>query len=210
MKKTPSIFERDWNGNRSRLLPVIADADVAWVFAGEGIATVKWDGSAVMLDSDRRLWVRYDAKAGKTPPAGFVPAQERDPKTGHMPGWIPAEGNPAAKWHIDALNNTPLVQPGTWEACGPSHQGNPHKFTKNVLVRHGNVVLVNFKIHLYDGPEQAYSACRQFLEHLVLPTEAYGLPLVGPTRAEGIVWHHPDGRMAKVKGSDLGVPWPPV
>jgi hypothetical protein len=25
---------------------------------------------------------------------------------------------------------------------------------------------------------------------------------------EGIVWHHPDGRMAKVKARDFGIRWP--
>ena len=26
---------------------------------------------------------------------------------------------------------------------------------------------------------------------------------------EGIVWHHPDGRMAKIKARDFGIQWPP-
>lgn len=25
---------------------------------------------------------------------------------------------------------------------------------------------------------------------------------------EGIVWHHPDGRMVKIKARDFGIPWP--
>ena len=34
--------------------------------------------------------------------------------------------------------------------------------------------------------------------------------IVGENRLdiEGIVWHHPDGRMAKIKRRDFGLSWP--
>ena len=48
MKKIPTIFERDWDGDRSRVLPIpVAEAD--WVFAGEGVATRKYDGTACLI-----------------------------------------------------------------------------------------------------------------------------------------------------------------
>jgi hypothetical protein len=31
----------------------------------------------------------------------------------------------------------------------------------------------------------------------------------GLEEIEGIVWHHQDGRMAKIKRRDFGYPWPP-
>ena len=33
--------------------------------------------------------------------------------------------------------------------------------------------------------------------------------LVIARNIEGIVWHHPDGRMVKIKARDFGLPWPP-
>ena len=33
---------------------------------------------------------------------------------------------------------------------------------------------------------------------------------LGTAALEGIVWHHPNGRMAKVKRRDFGHPWPPL
>lgn len=201
MKKIPNLFLRDWNGNKSRVLPELnPEADVAWVLAGEGVPTVKWDGSAVMVRSGV-LYVRYDAKLGKVPPAGFEPCQERDPKTGHLPGWIPAAGNPAAKWHSDALVNTPECGDGTYEACGPQLQSNPYGFERNILIKHGVDPLPSL------GAMESAAFAHLALTTLLLnfTYAAHGMTAKMPI--EGIVWHHPDGRMVKALASDLGVSW---
>lgn len=45
MKKIPTLFEREFENHRIvRILPNISP-DLAWVMAGEGVATIKWDGA---------------------------------------------------------------------------------------------------------------------------------------------------------------------
>ena len=45
MKKIPTLFEREFENHRIvRILPNISPA-LAWVMAGEGVATIKWDGA---------------------------------------------------------------------------------------------------------------------------------------------------------------------
>jgi len=206
MKKIPNLFERDWKDAPSRVLPVLnSTADVAWVLAGEGVPTVKWDGAAVMI-RDAELYVRYDAKGGKTPPPGFLPCQDADPVTGHRPGWIAAAGNPAAKWHVDALvKSGGELADGTYEALGPQHQSNPYGFPHNLLIRHGKDPLSQFvdASRLCEGPAAAWFHLRDVLS--VVRHQHPLMPLALPI--EGIVWHHPDGRMVKVLSSDLGVAW---
>lgn len=150
-----------------------------WVLAGEGVATRKFDGTCCMVRNGR-LYKRYDAKHGKTPPVGFEPAQEPDPKTGHWPGWLPVGDGPEDRWHREAFKGDELD--GTYELCGPKLQGNPEGYTTHVLVRHGAEAL----------PEEPrdYASIREFL---------------AKANIEGIVWHHPDGRMVKIKAKDFGL-----
>lgn len=203
MKKIPNLFERDWNGDKSRVLPELhKGADVAWVLAGEGVPTVKWDGSAVMVRAGV-LYVRFDAKRGKTPPVGFEQCEEPDPKTGHRPGWILAV-DPAARWHLDAFANSggAVLPDGTYEACGPQLQSNPYKLVQNVLLRHGAHNITIYKHPVLDAA-QTHVFLAGFLRdyRFVIPEMPDAMPI------EGIVWHHPDGRMVKVLASDLGLPW---
>jgi hypothetical protein len=228
MKKIPNLFERDWNGDKSRVLPELhAGADVEWVLRGEGVPTVKWDGSAVLVRGGK-LFVRFDAKKNrKAKPPGFEPCQEIDPVTGHQPGWIPSLESvsvddwvptlshpgqflrpgeiirPAARWHFDAFANSggPTLEDGTYEAVGPQLQSNPYRFPRNILIRHGADPLPTFG-HL-GSAVSAFDVLRRFLEgsgfrHPEMPEQL---------TLEGIVWHHPDGRMVKVLASDLGLAW---
>ena len=186
MRKIPNVFVRDFDGDPRRVTPAVEPVS-AWALAGEGVATRKWDGTAVLW-RDGRLWRRYDAKRGKKPPADFVPAQEPDEKTGHHPGWIPVGNGPEDAWIVEASMNDEsanMVDGQTYEACGPKINGNPENLPQHILIRHGGVEI---KARLAD-----YDSVREFLM------------LGGPM--EGIVWHHPDGRMAKVKRRDFGLPW---
>ena len=47
MNKIPTIFERDWNGDRSRVTEQPADA-CAWVFNGEGWV-IDMDGGSLWI-----------------------------------------------------------------------------------------------------------------------------------------------------------------
>lgn len=189
MKKIPSLFARNYEGDRLVRDELVPGAE--WVAAGEGIATVKYDGTACMI-RDGKLYRRFDAKAGKTPPPGFEPSQEADPVTGHRPGWVLVRADePGDVWHraaFEALEG--FLTDGTYELCGPHFNKNPHGFDADTFVEHGTDVILN-------GP-RTFAGIRAWLS-----TDGQAV------KAEGIVWHHPDGRMVKIKAKDFGLPWPP-
>lgn len=186
MKKIKSLFKRDYAGNRKVYAEVVEGCE--WVINGEGVATRKYDGTCCKVE-DGKLYKRYDAKNGKTPPAGFVPAQEPDPNTGHWPGWIEAtKDDPANKYHVEAFEK--MIQSsekfgvsvidGTYELCGPKINGNPEGFDMYILVPHGSAKLP-------DCPRD-FNGIKEYLRG---------------KKIEGIVWHHPDGRMCKIKKKDF-------
>lgn len=180
MKKIISLYQRNYDGDRLVRNEIVPGAE--WVAAGEGIATRKHDGTCCMV-RDGKLWKRYDAKKGKTPPLGFEAAQEPDPVTGHHPGWLPVGDDAGDQWHREAWNSAGgHLQDGTYELIGPKVQGNPEGRPTHTLIAHGCEVL-------NDAP-------RTFDE-----LKAY---LTGKN-IEGIVWHHPDGRMVKIKTRDFGM-----
>ena len=96
MQKIPTIFERDWEGDRSRVLdqPV---SGTEWVFEGEGNALRKYDGTCVMLDTEGKWWARREVKDGKTPPPGFM-SSGHDHITLKNVGWEPVEQSPFGKF----------------------------------------------------------------------------------------------------------------
>jgi hypothetical protein len=144
VKKIPSLFARTADGQSlSRDYHPKAD----WVVRGEGVATRKWDGTAVMIKGGR-LYARFDTKGGKPTPPDFIPCQEPDPITYHHPGWVPAT-RPEDKWIRaaagivpDALGYNLDLPDGTYEAVGPKIGGNPEGLTEHRLIPHGaNVVI---------------------------------------------------------------------
>lgn len=183
MQKIISVFQRNYDGDRLIRDEVVPGAE--WVLAGEGVATRKYDGSPVLF-KEGVLYKRFDAKDGKQPPDGFVPAQEPDSITGHWPGWLRIGAGPEDKWFCVAYQNFVRenggIREGTYKAIGPHFQGNPEREPEDTLVRHGFV-------ELGDCPRD-FELIRDALWHLDI---------------EGIVFHHPDGRMAKVKKKDFGL-----
>jgi hypothetical protein len=180
MKKIVSLFQRNYEGDRLVRDEVVPGAE--WVAAGEGVPTRKFDGTSCLV-RDGRLYKRYDAKQGKTPLAGFEAAQEPDPQTGHWPGWIPVGEGPDDRYHREGWENTPGLVDGTYELVGPKIQSNPDQFDRHVLVTHGSEILS-------DAPRD-FEGLKAYLE---------------PLSIEGIVWHHPDGRMVKIKRKDFFKP----
>jgi hypothetical protein len=189
MRKIISLFQRNYEGDRQVRDEVVPGAE--WVINGEGVATRKWDGTCCMV-KDTSFYKRYDAKNGKKPPKGFIPAQEPDPVTGHWPGWIMV--NPDSKedkWHVEAYNNWydpnkgDVLKDGTYELVGPRINGNPEFLAGHILVKHG---------------EDKYLNCPRTFEGLK--------EWLSGQRIEGIVWHHPDGRMVKIKAKDFGIKRP--
>lgn len=179
MRKIPTIFLRDPD-NRALVTPK-PHPDCAWVFAGEGVATRKYDGTCVLIRSGR-MYKRREVKPGKEPPRDFE-LVETDPVTGKSVGWVPVGDGPEDRWHMEALESTcTLVHEGTYELCGPKVQGNPERFDNHTLVPHAQAPV-------YDLPDRSYENLRYFLE--TFPHE-------------GIVFQHEDGRMAKIKRKDFG------
>jgi len=188
MQKIISLFQRNYEGDRRVRDEVTPGAE--WVIAGEGVATRKWDGTCCMI-KEGILYKRYDAKNGKTPPAGFVAAQEPDPVTGHWPGWVKCDpANKEDKWHWEAIGtwldskDGHLPPDGTYELVGPKINGNKDKYPAHALAPHGKS------------------------EHEKAPRTFNGLRLYfAEYDIEGLVWHHPDGRMVKIKKKDFGYKW---
>lgn len=181
MKKIISLFQRNYDGDRLVRDEVVPGAE--WVVQGEGHATAKLDGTCCMIRSGV-LYKRYDAKKGKTPPPGFEPAQEPDEVTGHWPGWLLVGGGPEDVYHREAFNAFDFSQDaseddGTYELCGPRIQGNSMDLPYHRLFRHGDIPL--------DTP-RSFLGLREYLRDFV---------------GEGIVWHHPDGSMVKIKRKDF-------
>ena len=190
MRKIPSLFDREAerrpDGSR-KVIDVWLPSSL-WVANGEGRATRKWDGQAVLVEKGQ-AFTRYDAKAGRTPPPDFVPAQPlADPVTGHWPGWVPVTKVhkfvlEALEWGKVNLTENGVLEDGTYEAVGPKigtrHGANPEGLTEHRLVRHG--------VDPIDAPRD-FAGLMEFLRDLPV---------------EGVVWHHPDGRMAKIKKSDF-------
>lgn len=188
MRKIPSLFQReDTPRGKQSLVVDRVTPGCEWVTNGEGVATVKFDGTAVLV-RDGVLYARFDAKRGKPAPAGAIPCQEADPVTGHHPHWVVAERS-EDRWIREAFNNSRGIVvmrgEGTYEACGPKINGNAEGLSDHALYPHGS--------------EVASEAPRTF--------EALSRYLADG-RMEGLVWHHPDGRMAKIKTRDFGHAWP--
>lgn len=155
--------------------------------AGEGDATVKIDGACCAI-IDGVFYKRYDAKKGKTPPAGAIPCCDPDPVTGHWPHWVRVDPeNPADKWFVAALKNALscyALRDGTYEAIGPHFQGNPHKRLNDILILHGDTkVLV----------PRTFDGIRDYLEH---------------HNIEGLVFWKDGEPRCKIKRTDFGFSWP--
>ena len=192
MQKIMSLFQRlrEADPIRGRLVYDHVTEGAEWVIRGEGIATRKWDGVAVLIQNGK-AFMRYDLKQGRQEPKGFIPAQPApDPKTGHWPGWVSADC-PAGKYVMEAVTKAALqyqdgIPDGTYEACGPKigtrHGANPERLSEHVLIPHGKDVI--------DDCPRTFQALKEYLQARSI---------------EGIVWHHEDGRMVKIKKADFPV-----
>lgn len=188
MRKIPTLFRRDPDDMRRVTDEVHPGCQ--WVLDGEGVATRKYDGTCVALDSDG-WWARREVKAGKTPPPNFQPVMT-DEATGKTVGWEPVNQSAYFRWFREAFESDPRHEGigggyphGTYELCGPKVNGNPEHFPGHRLIHHADAETFNLP------PRLDYRTCKR----AVLDLAEFG--------HEGIVWHHPDGRMAKLKRRDF-------
>lgn len=186
MKKIPTLFERQFeNGKVVGITPNVTPG-MEWVLDGEGVATIKIDGSCCAIIGGV-FYKRFDAKPGRKIPGGAIPCCGPDPITGHHPHWVKVdENNPNDKWFLAALHNTPelLRNDGTYEAFGLHFNGNPYRVDTDMLIRHGEIVTY-------------------------VPRSFYGIrAFLQMTREEGIVFWKDGEPQCKIKRTDFGFKWP--
>lgn len=182
MKKIPTLFIRDFEHNPRYVLHDVTPG-CEWVTKGEGTPTRKYDGTCVIFDGEH-WWARREVKQGKQPPPGFVPL-DFDEETGKTVGWEPIEQSAFARWHAEAAADDGGYgwDAGTYELVGPKINGNPENAPSHMLLMHEDAAVL-------DAP-------RDF-DGLATWLHAHDY--------EGIVWHHQDGRMAKIKKRDFPRP----
>lgn len=189
MKKIPTLFERQFENHKVVGITGKVTPGMEWVLEGEGVATVKIDGSCTAI-IDGELYRRYDAKKGKKPPEGAIPCCDPDPVTGHWPHWIKVDWEACAdKWYREAyLNSSSFeLKNGTYEAIGPHFQGNPYGEAFDYLIPHGC-----FPIMDLSGP-RTFESIKTYLENHEI---------------EGIVFWRNGFPECKIKRSDFGYEWP--
>lgn len=176
MEKIPTLFQRDPQ-DRKRVLPE-ANPACQWVLDGEGVATRKYDGTCVLLDDGGVWWARREVRPGRTRPPGYRPVMT-DGNTGKTVGWEPIAQSSYARYFAEV--DTAGLPPGTYELIGEKINGNPEGVRGHALVRHADA------------------------DRLDVPRDLDGLRawLLAHPSFEGIVWHHPDGRRAKLKYRDF-------
>lgn len=183
MKKIPTLFEREYANHRVvGINPIVTDG-MGWVLDGEGVATIKIDGSCCAIINGE-FYKRYDAKKGRKTPEGAIPCCEPDLVTGHHPHWVKVdETNPADKWFVVAYQNTNNRTDGTYEAIGIHFQGNPHMLDCDILVKHGQEIV---------EVERSFEGIKEWLR---------------THNEEGIVFWKDGEPKCKIKRSDFGFDW---
>lgn len=183
MKKIPTVFERH---ERAQVFDQVR-VGCEWVFAGEGVATEKLDGTNVRLTIRSGTLVRVEKRRN--------PNREQK-KLGIIDGWY-VDGNEASpedQWIFEAVRSTDV---GRWpdgehptEALGPRIQGNPLGLEQHVCVP------FELDIPTFDEVERTFEGLRAFLAEADSKFSP-GHPI------EGLVFHHADGRRAKIKRRDF-------
>lgn len=190
MRKIPTLFKRVFENHKIKEVLPEVEPGLEWVLNGEGVATVKYDGSCCAIINGE-LYKRYDAKNGKPIPEGAIKCQEEpDPITGHLPCWVKCDrDNPADKWFWAAEDEvgyiaTQLVPERTYEAIGRHFNGNPYKMDYDMLIPHGDRII---------EVERTYEGIKEYLRTHDI---------------EGIVFWKDDKPQCKIKRTDFGFDWP--
>ncbi|CAM2010909.1 hypothetical protein [Acanthopleuribacter pedis] len=183
MRKIPTLFIRD---ARFKVTEG-PHPDCQWVLDGEGRATEKLDGTNLRLTVRAGQVVRVEKRRnpGKTQKAQGI----------FEPWYVDADPEaPADRYLFEAVQHTDV---SAWpdgehsaEALGPKIQGNPLALDQHRCVA--------FDLHapVYAEVPRGYDGLREFLR------ECESLFQPGAL-AEGLVFHHRDGRRAKIKRKDF-------
>lgn len=206
MNKIITLFQR--NHETDKLVRDEVTPGAEWVVSGEGVSTRKFDGTCCMIRGGK-LYRRYEANyrpirvVGRALPdwlplrplpSGFEPATELDENTGKVQGWVPVGDGPEDRWHREAFasdqkwnggyfDKTSIWADGTYELIGPKVQGNPERWPIHQLVPHPYIRLLAFP-RTFDAIKAAFADPEWDME--------------------GVVFHHEDGKMVKIKAKDFG------
>jgi hypothetical protein len=198
MNKVPTLFVRDPK-NMSRVLPEI-NPEAAWVLDGhDAVATVKKDGTNVAVlvwDGPYEVVLKR-----RNPSREEKDAAEREGRPKPEPIYVVAKRDDPADKHIFAAVDATDFSgwPEGYHSCealGPKIQGG---------VESDVPVLYPFLLR----PELIESP--RLVPDFWSVNDLYVLveDFLRDTPIEGIVWHGKDGKMAKIKRRDFGLPWPP-
>ena len=197
MKKIATLFIR--NRETWQVEPEVTPG-CEWVLRGEGRPTRKVDGTAMLIRSGQ-CYKRREVKPGRERPPHFVHV-ETDDTTSREIGWVPIKpADPGDRYFAEGIKNareaiTPTADGATYELVGPKVQRNTEGLERHEIVAHESRELhLDAKAIGIDGlrASDAFHALDNYLRK---------------TPHEGIVWHHPDGRRAKIKRRDFGHRWP--
>lgn len=184
MQKIPTLFVRD--ESNPRLVTEMVTSGCEWVLSGEGKATRKYDGTNVRVTVRGGKCAHVEKRRN--------PSRE-EKKFGAEPGYVDASRDDASnKWIFAAVDATDFSDwpDGAWscEAVGPKIQGGPDGLDAGLVP----FSLPSFvETHAVNNSVRTFDDLKAFLAN---------------TMIEGIVWHHSDGRMAKIKRRDFGFKWP--
>ncbi len=183
MEKIPTLFDR---GEDFKVINKVR-AGCEWVFAGEGVPTEKLDGTNIRLTVRSGQVVRVEKRRNPS---------KLQKRQGIIDGWYVDADEHARddQWIFEAAANTDVTdwpdEEHSCEALGPKIQGNPLGLERHLCVP------FNLSVPAYEEVPRDYAGLEDFLASLE-SRYCPGHP------AEGLVFHHPDGRRAKIKGKDF-------
>lgn len=189
MEKIPTIFKRDFNNN-GKITRDYDDHVEGFVYE-EALPTEKMDGTNVRLTVRNHTLVRLEKRRN--------PDKIQKAKGILEPWYVDADEFDASdKYMWEAARNTDLsaLEDGEYsgEALGPSIQGNPLKLDKHtVFLFSVDSILRNY---VFTDAPHTYDELKEWLPK---QKSKFG----NDCFIEGIVWHHPNGRMAKIKAKDF-------
>lgn len=182
MEKIPTIFDR---GPDFKVIDQVREG-CEWVFDGHGAATEKLDGTNVRLTVRSGHLVRLEKRRN---PSKLHKAR------GIIDGWYVDADEHAAddRWIWEAARGTDVSDwpdgEHSCEALGPKIQGNGLGLSRHLCVP------FNIEVPVYEVPRRTFGGLREFLAEMDSRYAPGHL-------AEGIVFHHLDGRRAKIKRRD--------
>lgn len=186
MRKIKTIFDRDWDGDKTVIDKYVEGAYMA---ISQGVATEKLDGMNVRITVRNHTCVRLEKRRN--------PDKIQKHKGIEEPWYTEAfENEPADKYLFEALKGTDLteVPDGEWngEALGPNIQGNPLNLEGHRIYLFS---IPKFVTPWWDVPID-YKGLKEWLPK---QKSKYG----NNCGIEGIVWHCKNGEMFKIKTKDF-------